>query len=203
MSPICFPEMISMLRFVVGCDGRLTDGEINVFDNFLTGTLRLSSDERSEASRLFREAPIKGSYEEKARAFFLANQYNTDLLVELLSALTKMALADGELGAEEEILLKETAAIFGVTSRIYENRHVKNSDDAPTEASDRETYYAHILGLRGDYSPTDIREVTRMLMSRYDPQSIEGFGPEVEKTVREQRERIEEAYRFFQARYDF
>jgi len=206
-SPLSGPlvDLVCMLAKVAKADGVVSKAEVSLIDEFFLLILRLTPDMRKEAIRIFDQAKSSAiPYDIHARGFYEAFQDNPGLLEIVLDFLVALAFADGELSAEEEILVSQTAAVFGIEHDSYEkHREERVHQKAHASGKPSETYYAEILGLAGqaDFDLTDVKQAYRNLSLQYHPDKVAHLGPKLRAVAEEEMKRINEAYAFFTQSY--
>jgi DnaJ-domain-containing protein 1 len=129
------------------------------------------------------------------------HQNNNELLEAVCSILTNIALSDGVLSSEEEILLNEAISIFGVSGYAY-NEYKKQQSNQKVSKSDIEKKYAKILGLDNDYSFEDIKQAYRRLALSYHPDKVSHLGIKMQEVAELEMKNINEAYNFFKMKFE-
>ena len=133
-----------------------------------------------------------------AKLFYRSFKENSVLLEIVIDFLFALKLADGELSSEEEILISQTVAIFGIQEERYQ-RTIEEKEQAQERRpkKDREAYYSEILGLKGKVAPELLKQHCGNLALQYHPDKVEHLGPKLKQIAEEEMKKINEAYAFF------
>ncbi len=200
--PNGFADLVAMLAKQAKCDGAVTQSEIGSIDTFFTHTLNLSAAARAEAIQIFQRAKDSHiSFEFHARRYHALYAMNRPMLAAVLQLLVILSLADGEMSAEEEMLINQAQAIFGVQSEEYAQYRARQRQRTRTAGEKGEKYYAKVLGLRGEMTRDEVKKAYRKLVREYHPDRVAHLGESVRKTAEEEMKKINEAYDFFQRKY--
>jgi len=199
--PPQYIHLIAMFAKLAKSDGAVTKDEINVMDTFFTQVLSLSNELRDAAIQTFRISKDSNyTFEEHTRQFYSLSNHNPTMLAQTVDLLFELAVADGHLSSEEEMLINEAMAIFGVESPKYNN--FKSSRNPRQERSAGEdTYYANILGLSGETSKAEIRKAYRHLVTQYHPDKVTHMGDRIREVAEEEMKKINEAYSYFRKKH--
>jgi len=105
--------------------------EVEVVEEFLLKTMDIDRSELSQIMITFNQAKNSPkSFEYFATNLF--NNYDEELLSIILDILFLIAIADGTISAEEELLLLEAETIFGIKGTMYSEfknqSHTKKSN---------------------------------------------------------------------------
>jgi len=109
---------VSLMAKLSYADGVISPEEVDVVKAFLINTMKIKNQELSQIMTIFNQA--KNS--PKPFEYFatnLSDNYEIDILYIILDVLFLIALADGTISAEEELLLLEAEAIFGIKGSMY------------------------------------------------------------------------------------
>lgn len=81
----------------------------------------------------------------------------------------------------------------------------KPNDEKPKEnvSADPSHFYAEILGLKGNFTQSDIKPAYRKAASQYHPDKVAHLGGKLRQIAEEEMKKINEAYAFFRQKYDF
>ncbi len=160
---------------------------------------------RREAIKVFDEAKASAlPYELHVRRFHEYFESNRDLRAAVLDFMVALAFADGELSAEEAILISQTSAIFGIEHEQYEAyRKRRRAAEAGRSDRSRAAYHADVLGLGGvkDFGIDDVKQAYRELAVQYRPDKVAHLGPRLRQVAEEEMKKINEAYAFFTQRH--
>ncbi len=199
--PRGFADLLAMLAKQAKCDGAVTPEEIQAVEMFLTDVLNLSREARAKGIAIFRRAKDSQiSFEYHARRYHSLHAGNRALLSAVLELIVAVSLADGDLSAEEEVLINQAQAIFGVQSREYAAYRAQQR--ARNRGAKRgEQYYAKVLGLRGQMTRAEVKKAYRKLVAQYHPDRVAHLGEKVRRSAEEEMKKINEAYEYFERKY--
>tara|TARA_Y100000590_G_scaffold34037_1_gene37233 strand:+ start:1030 stop:1407 length:378 start_codon:yes stop_codon:yes gene_type:complete len=69
-------------------------------------------------------------------------------------------------------------------------------------SSEKESYYAVVLGLKGEVNKEEIKRAYRKKMNEYHPDKVNKLGQKLKKLALEESQKINEAYEYFKEKYD-
>ena len=198
-----------MVGRLIRSDGQVSPEEISAFDRFLTYYFLMNEASRKQAFELMRRPP--GSFEDSAREFHRMHRGDAKLLTDVSNFLFELALVDGHLSAEEEILLSELEVIFSLDGTAYSEYRTYSSrergrsrtQEEDGDHPDPDKYFGQILGLRGRITKTDIKRIYRELASLYHPDKVAHLGPKLQEVAAQEMLRINQAYAYFREKYEF
>jgi DnaJ like chaperone protein len=197
-----FSDLVAMLYLLSKADNHISSEEIEVIDSFFKNILKLSDDQYKLAIEYFNNAgSINTVFEVYARNFYSCHQNDKDLLEAVCTILTNIALSDGVLSSEEEILINEVISIFDVSGYAYTDFKTKQNQQK-VEKSEIEKKYAIILGLDNEYSFEDIKQAYRRLALSYHPDKVSHLGDRIQKVAEIEMKNINGAYNFFKLKYE-
>jgi DnaJ like chaperone protein len=202
--PYPLPDLIAMFAKIAKSDGVVSRAEISLIDDFFITILCFTPQMRKEAIRIFNQAKLSTvPYEVYAKRFYQFHKGNPNLLEVVVDFLLALGLADGELSAEEEILISQTLAIFEIEHEAYStHREEKQRVEDRRQKGKPEKYYAEILGLTGSVTPVELKQIYRNLAMQYHPDKVAHLGPKLRQVAHEEMKRINEAYTFFREKYE-
>lgn len=182
---------LALMAKLAFADGIVSSEEIEVVKEFLTKTMNLDDKEKADMLNVFNQAknsPMPFEY----YANILSDNYDTKVLSAISDVLFLIALADGTLSAEEELLLLEAEAIFGIKGSMYHN--YKNQSHK--QKTNKKEYYLDILGLSINATKDEVKKTYRRLAMKFHPDKVshlgEGFTIEAEIKMK----KINEAYEY-------
>lgn len=184
--------LISLAAKVAKADGSVSSAEVRSFDEFLKMNMHMSVEDRKVAARIFNEARDSTvPAEEFARQIrgLLGNQ--PDRMRDLVSLLMKIALADGQMHPDEDLLIRSIARELGLSARDFESAGamfqspVVNLDAA----------YA-TLGIDSTVENHEVKQAFRRLAKEYHPDVLarNGMGEDFHQFAEEKMASINEAY---------
>lgn len=172
-------------------DGVVSTEELEVVKIFLSKTMNLDNQSINEMLGMFHKA----RYSPKPFEYYanvLLNNFDSRLLSAILDVLFMIAIADGTISAEEELLLLEAEAIFGIKSSAY-NEFKKHS--RKQKKSKREQYL-DILGLNNNATKDEIKKTYRRLAMKFHPDRVSHLGEEFIQEAEAKMKEINEAYEY-------
>lgn len=184
-----FVGAFSMLARLVQADGRVTTSEISSIKKIMGQDLHLDPSSRDTAMQIFNSALNSTESFDRFALQFYNEFFNQPQILELmLEILMKVAVADGNLGRNEEALIIKAVHIFNFGDSRYQvlkTRYVK----------DDERFYA-VLGIHSGASIDEIKKAYRKQVSEYHPDKIaaKGLPEEFNKFAANKFREIQEAY---------
>jgi len=182
-------------------DGHISQDEIDHVEQFIQ-KLGMSAEHRKQAIALFkRGADANFDIEPNLKKFIAICGNTNDLKQMLLVYLIVMALSDGHIHSDEEIMLKDFARHFGYDQAAFKqmldmvlNQSHFASGQTPTASRLDDAYKA--LGVSKESSDHEIKRAYRKLMSQYHPDKLMGQGvPEdMIAVATEQAKEVQVAY---------
>ncbi len=182
-------------------DGHISQDEIDHVEQFIQ-KLGMSAEHRQQAIALFKQgADANFDIKPNLNKFIAICGNTNDLKQMLLVYLIVMALADGHIHANEEIILKDVARHFGYDQAAFKqildmvlNQSHFASGQTPTASRLDDAYKA--LGVSKESSDQEIKRAYRKLMSQYHPDKLMGQGvPEdMIAVATEQAKEVQVAY---------
>ncbi len=182
-------------------DGHISQDEIDHVEQFIQ-KLGMSAEHRQQAIALFKQgADANFNIEPNLNKFIAICGNTNDLKQMLLVYLIVMALSDGHIHSDEEIMLKDIARHFGydqtafkrVLDMVLNQSHFAGGQTS-SATSLEDAYKA--LGVSKENSDQEIKRAYRKLMSQYHPDKLMGQGvPEdMIAVATEQAKEIQIAY---------
>lgn len=184
-----FVAAFSMLAKLVQADGRVTRDELATIERFMQEDLRLSPYSQQVAIEIFNAAQTAPhTFDDFAVQFYEAFRQRPEILEFMVDVLMRVALADRDLSAAEEDLVRRAARIFGVPEPGYQNlksRYLKTDDRV-----------YRILGVTPDAADEDIKRRYRTLVKEFHPDRIasKGLPDEFTAFAENKFREIQEAY---------
>lgn len=184
-------DMMSLMAKLSSADGYVSPEEIDVIRVFLLDTMKLDQSSFAEAVTLFNNAKASpNSFEYFAESLFIRFSEDSSMLSAVLDLLFSVAIADGVLSAEEELLLLEAEAIFKIKCAAY--RDFKSQTKEPKY--DSKEYYLNVLGLEVGASKTEIKVAYKRLVRKFHPDRVHHLGDEFVKEAEIKMKEINKAY---------
>lgn len=201
--PEALQDLIAMFAKIAKSDGAISKEEISLIDSFFITILKLTPQMHKSAIRIFEEAVSSTvPYEVYTKRFYNAFKNNQDLLKCVVDFLFALSLIDGEMSAEQEILMSQTLSIFGIEHEAYNQRREQEQQGTTYKSeNDKAVYYAQVLGLTENISFDEVRRAYRSLAVQYHPDKVAHLGPKLQKVAHEEMQKINEAYAFFEGKY--
>ena len=165
--------IIALAAKLARIDGRLTHQEFVAFRE----AFPMPASEHGKIRRLYTMAAEDGAdalrYARQVASLFPPASHRK-LLVDLLARLAQLASVDGKIARTEEMLLRDVARIFGIGQREL-NRLLSQT----AQASQPKDPYL-ILGVKREWTDSEIKRAYHKLMREYHPDSVRGQGAEAE-----------------------
>ena len=202
--PNILKNLLSMAAKLSRADSVISPAEIQVVTRFIDEVLKLKDSRKKEAFKLFDDAkkyPVD-TFEKNAQVLLKTNHSDKNFLKMVVDFLFFIAISDGDLSAEEELLIFKAMTIFEIKECElinYKFIQEKRRKEEKFAAQEMEKRYFTILGIRAGSSKTEIHSAYRQLVSKFNPDKVHHLGEEfVEIAERKMRE-INEAYRYMQS----
>ena len=116
-----------------------------------------------------------------------------NVLYAILDLLFSIAIADGVLSAEEELLLLEAEAIFGLKGSAF--HQFKSASSASHQS--KEEYYLTVLGLSQGATKEEIKIQYKRLVMKFHPDRVHHLGDEFVQEAEIKMKEINLAYEYF------
>jgi len=193
-----FNHMMGMLaKLAVSDTIIITTDEYKIVHSLLTDAFKLSGSTYKEAMHIFK-ASINSDipYEVYARRFYTINGHDKDVLQAAFDLLVLVAVADGELTPEEDILIKQTVSIFNIDYE-YSHDEYEEEEEEQTNYKSPDDHYASVLGLEGHIKPETVRQSYRNMVKQYHPDKVAHLGPKLREAAEAEMKQLNEAYEYF------
>jgi DnaJ like chaperone protein len=186
-------DIVSLMAMLSSADGSVSTEEVDVVKGFLIGTMKLTKDDFSAAMSVFTNSKSSpGSFEYFAESLLSRFKNDRSILSDVLDILFSIAIADGVLSAEEELLLLEAESIFGMKGSSYKN-FKENVHESTTT---KEGHYLNILGLTPSATQKEIRSEYKRLVMKFHPDRVYHLGDDFVKEAEIKMKKINEAYEY-------
>jgi DnaJ like chaperone protein len=188
---IFLDNSISLMAKLAYADGVVSPEEVEVVKEFLSKTMNLDNQSKNEMLNVFNQA----KYSPKPFEYYaniLLNNFNSELLSAVLDVLFLIAIADGTISAEEELLLLEAEAIFGIKGSLY-NEYKSRTH---THKQSRRENYLDILGLDTNATQDEIKKTYRRLAMKFHPDRVNHLGEEFIQEAESKMKEINAAYEY-------
>ena len=185
---IFFATTFAMLGKMAKADGRVSDAEIKVVNQFIR--TRLSVDERARqfAINIFNDAKTNSTpFSAYAQQFGEQFTQEREMRVMLFELLFELAMADGTLHPAEEALLEEALGPLGLSRELYDELRGKKPDV---------DHLYSLLGVTGDVSDSELKRAWRKAVRDFHPDKIvsKGLPDEFTKFAEEKFKEVNDAY---------
>jgi DnaJ like chaperone protein len=194
-SNLFLDNAISMMAKLAYADGVVSSEEVEVVEEFLFKTMNLDNKEKTEIFNIFNQA----KYSPKPFEYYgniLLNDFDNNLLNVVLDVLFLIALADGIISAEEELLLLEAEAIFGIKGKMFHDFRNKTHK----KQTNKKDEYLDILGLESNATKEEIKKTYRRLAMKFHPDKVNHLGEEFVNEAEIKMKEINEAYEYLKNR---
>ncbi|MFA0811760.1 co-chaperone DjlA [Microbulbifer epialgicus] len=187
--------LFSMLAKMAKADGLVSKAEVQLIEGFIQNNLRLGTEERKHAIRIFENAKS-----DKYTIYDYAKQYRMlvhdqamrEMVYRLLFA---VAYADGELHAAEEQILRRITSDLGLHETLFAALQNEFGHRSGSNASELQQHYA-VLGCSPDTTDKDLKLAYRRKAAEYHPDKIaaKGLPEEFMRHAEDQMKSITVAY---------
>ena len=187
---VFFISTFAMLGKMAKADGKVCENEARVIREFMLNELNLDADDRKAALQIINDAKSSEHvFDEFALQFYEIFKNESQHLYLMLDLLFKVAMADGILHPNEELLLKTAAQIFNIPDNDYQNCKSQYVVDFMK--------YYNILDCRADDNDEEIRRSFKRKISEYHPDKIisKNLPEEFMELSKRKTEEIIEAYK--------
>lgn len=186
-------DIVSLMAKLSSADGHISPEEIEVVRDFLVNTMKLGKQDLSKAISIFNDAKTApNAFEYSSERLYSRFKNDKDILLGVLDLLFSIAIADGVLSAEEELLLLEAETIFGIKGAAY-NRF--KSRTRKSKGTKRE-YYLDVLGLPANATQEEIRREYKRLVMKFHPDRVQHLGGDFVREAEAQMKKINQAYEY-------
>jgi len=189
--PDGYEELLAMFAKLAACDGDITDKEKERISKLFINDLYDSSYIDTKTKDYIKSYENFNFY---ANRFYIINRNNISFLNEVVKLLIDFSVINGQIGLEEERLIKQTVNIFK-TGEQYLNAFVNEKDV-------KENKYAKVLCLHGNITKDDIKKSYRNLATQYHPDKVVNLGEKLRKVAEEEMKEINLAYEYFRNKYN-
>lgn len=186
-------DIVSLMAKLSGADGHVSPEEVEIVKSFLLDTMKLEKNAFSEAVSIFNEAKSSPSaFEYFAESLSSRFENDKNMLLSVLDLLFSIAIADGVLSAEEELLLLEAESIFGMKGQAYS--HFKS--EVRESKNNKEEYFLNVMGLSAGASKDEIRIEYKRLVMKFHPDRVHHLGGDFVKEAEIKMKEINQAYEY-------
>ena len=187
--------LFSMLAKMAKADGQVSKAEVQMIEDFMRNNLRLSSEDRKQAIKIFENAKTDAySIYDYAQQYqqLVRNQAMREMVYRVLFA---VAYADGELHASEEEILRRIPNFLGLHESIFAAMQGEFDRRAPTSADSLQQHYA-VLGCTPDTNDRDLKLAYRRKAAEFHPDKIaaKGLPEEFMRHAEDQMKSVTVAY---------
>ena len=188
-----FRDIVSLMAKLSSADGHVSPEEVDIVKAFLIETMKIDKDGFSQAISIFNsEKTSPSSFEYFAESLSTRFTNDIDMLASVLDLLFSIAVADGTLSAEEELLIIEAENIFGIKGASY-NDYKQQVHGFANKTKD---YYLNVLGLSPNATHDEIKFEYKRLVMRFHPDRVHHLGEQFVKEAEAKMKEINEAYTF-------
>jgi DnaJ like chaperone protein len=185
---IFFASTFAMLGKMAKADGRVSDAEIQVVNQFIRTRLGVDERARQFAINIFNEAKSNNTpFSAYARQFGEQFIQEREMRVMLFELLFELAMADGTLHPAEEALLEEALGPLGLSRDLYEELRGKKPGVG---------HLYTLLGVTSDASDAELKQAWRNAVRDFHPDRIvsKGLPDEFTKFAEEKFQEVNDAY---------
>ena len=186
-------DIVSLMAKMSGADGHVSPEEVDIVKDFLLETMKLDKQAMAGAITIFNDAKTSpSSFEYFADSLSSRFENEPKVLFAILDLLFSIAIADGVLSAEEELLLLEAEAIFGLKGSAF--HQFKSASSSPQQS--KEEYYLTVLGLSQGASKEEIKVQYKRLVMKFHPDRVHHLGEEFVQEAEIKMKEINLAYEY-------
>ncbi len=193
---IFFTAAYSMLGKLAKADGRVCPNEIASIEKISKEALGLDQQTRSYAINVFTQAKDSAdsfaTYADQFSQYFSRDQ---QLCSAMMTFLFEVAMADGEMHPQEEVMLQQAKAAFRLPEGIYQSMYSRYVGQQQASSVSLNKHYEN-LGISADATTAEIKKAYRQKAMEYHPDKIEGKGlpPEFIKFANDRLAEINDSY---------
>lgn len=190
-----FTAAYSMVGKLAKADGRVCPDEIAAIEKISKEALGMDEQTRAFAINIFTQAKDSAdSFGNYARQFGDLFGHDQQMCSFMLSFLFQVAMADGELHPQEEVLLQEAKAAFRIPESLYQSLRSRYVGHSSTPISLKKHY--ENLDISAAASSAEIKKAYRQKATEFHPDKIEGKGlpPEFIKFANDRLAEINASY---------
>lgn len=200
----------AVMGAVCKADGRVTDDEIRIAEQFFT-RLSLSDEQRKSAMAAFNRGKASDfALDTELAALRTVARHNQPLMQLFLQIQLSAVAADGVVHASEHAILVRIARGLGLSEADVERLEamLRGTSGAraggPGASATRLEDAFATLGVKADASDAEVKKAYRRLMSKHHPDKLAARGmPESMRSVAEERTRdVRKAYDTIRAHRD-
>ena len=186
-------DIVSLMAKLSGADGHVSPEEVQIVKEFLLENMKLDKKSFSEAISIFNSAKTSpSSFEHFAESLSSRFAEDRNMILAVLDLLFSIAIADGVLSAEEELLLLGAEAIFGIKGQAYGSFKSKVNESK----SNKEVYYFNVLGLSIGATKEEIKAEYKRLVMKFHPDRVHHLGDEFVNEAEIKMKEINQAYEY-------
>ena len=184
-----FVASFSMLGKMASADGRVSDEETRLVDQFAKAQMKLDDNTRAFAMQIFHKAVASSStFEQFATQFQDSFSSQPQMPRIMLDMLLRVAMADGSMHSHEEKILLSAIQTFGISREEYARMKEQHCPDT-------DKHYA-VLGCAPDAPMEEVKKKYRQLVRDFHPDTIfsKGLPEEFNEFAKSKFHEIQEAY---------
>jgi len=192
---IFFTAAFSMFGKLAKADGRVSANEIAAIEKISREALGLDRRTREYAINVFNQAKDSPEpFSSFANQFGNLFAHDQQLCSLMMSILFQVAMADGELHPQEEVMLLEAKTAFRLPESLYQSLRSRFVGQQSSSISLAKHY--ENLGVPSSATTAEIKKAYRQKAAEYHPDKIEGKGlpPEFIKFANDRLAEINESY---------
>ena len=192
---VFFTAAYSMVGKLAKADGRVCADEIKAIEKISKEALGLDAQTRKYAINVFTQAKEAAyPFSSYARQFGDLFAHDQQMCSFMINFLFQVAMADGELHPQEEVMLLEAKDAFQLPESLYQSLRSRYAGHQSSSVSLQKHY--ENLEISPDASSAEIKKAYRQKAAEYHPDKIEGKGlpPEFIKFANDRLAEINASY---------
>lgn len=202
-SDIFFATTFSLMGHMAKADGRVSEQEVAQAEALMT-KLGVTGNKRDEAIGFFKAgSSAEFDMHLALDKFAAAARLRADLKRNLLMFLVEMAMADGDLHANEEAMLRRVAQAINIDMRSFEQmlemlkaQHSFSGSGQHASSADALADAYKAIGVEASATDKEVKRAYRKLMSQHHPDKMiaKGVPAEMLAIATEKTQEIQSAY---------
>lgn len=198
-----FATTFLLMGHMAKADGRVSEAEISQAEA-LMGKMGVKDEKRAEAIQYFKQGSgADFDMQATLHKFAAEARFRADLKRNLLMFLVEMAMADDELHANEESMLRRVATAINIDMRSFDRmlemlkaQHAFSGSSGRANSENELTLAYKAIGVPSTATDKELKRAYRKLMSQYHPDKMiaKGVPEDMLAIATEKTQEIQAAY---------